>query len=86
MKLKRLQEVLLLLLFMAIPSQRQAGAYSLLTREQLIDLAWKGSIVPLPLHHHLNLKAAQLADAANSAWHQKRDSVLLRQPRCADRD
>jgi hypothetical protein len=68
MKLKGLRRILLLSLFMVIPWQRQAAAYSLLTHEQLIDLAWKGSIVPLLLHHYPNLTAAQLDEARAYAY------------------
>ena len=42
---------LLLLLLLGIWS-RQAGAYSLLTHEQLIDLTWEDSIVPLLKSHY----------------------------------
>jgi hypothetical protein len=68
MKLKRLQKILLLSLFIVIPWERQAAAYSLLTHEQLIDLAWKGSIVPLLLSHYPNLTAAQLDEARAYAY------------------
>lgn len=55
----------LLLLFLF---QRQAAAYSLITHEQLIDLAWQGSIVPLLLSHYPNLTAAQLDEARAYAY------------------
>src|SRR6202007_2374978 len=48
--------------------QRQAAAYSLLTHEQLIDLTWKDSIVPLLLSHYPNLPAAELDRARPYAY------------------
>ena len=47
---------------------RQAGAYSLLTHEQLIDLTWRDSIVPLLLSRYPNLTAAQLDEARAYAY------------------
>jgi hypothetical protein len=55
-----------LLLFLAWT--RSASAYSLLTHEQLIDLAWKGSIVPLLLSHYPDLTPAQLNEARAYAY------------------
>src|ERR1700757_87124 len=60
--------VVLLLLILAIPWNRQAIAYSLLTHEQLIDLTWKGSIVPLLLSRYPNLTPAQLDEARAYAY------------------
>ncbi len=68
MSLKQLSKILLLSLLMAIAWQRQAAAYSLLTHEQLIDLAWKNSIVPLLLSHYPNLTPAQLDEARAYAY------------------
>ena len=48
--------------------QPQAAAYSLLTHEQLIDLAWKNSIVPLLLSHYPDLTPAQLDEARAYAY------------------
>jgi len=45
-----------------------AHAYSLLTHEQLIDLTWKDSIVPLLLSRYPNLTPAQLAEARAYAY------------------
>ena len=45
-----------------------ATAYSLLTHEQLIDLAWKDSIVPLLLSRYPNLTHAQLDQARAYAY------------------
>ena len=45
-------------------SPRPASAYSLLTHEQLIDLTWKNSIVPLLLSRYPNLTPAQLDEPA----------------------
>lgn len=66
--LKRWQQILLVSLLMTVPWQRQAAAYSLLTHEQLIDLAWKGSIVPLLLSHYPNLTPAKLDEARAYAY------------------
>ncbi len=68
MSLKRFQKTLLMMLLALIAGQRQAGAYSLLTHEQLIDLVWKGSIVPLLLSHYPNLTPAQLDEARAYAY------------------
>ena len=43
-------------------------AYSLLTHEQLIDLTWDDSIVPLLLSRYPNLTAAQLEEARAFAY------------------
>ena len=56
-----------MLLFAAL-SPRPASAYSLLTHEQLIDLTWKDSIVPLLLSHYPNLTPAQLDQARAYAY------------------
>jgi len=45
-----------------------ARAYSLLTHEQLIDLAWKDSLVPLLLSRYPNLTPAQLDEARAYAY------------------
>lgn len=47
---------------------RQAQAYSLLTHEQLIDLTWKDSIVPLLLSRYPNLTPADLEHARAYAY------------------
>lgn len=47
---------------------RQATAYSLLTHEQLIDLAWRDSIVPLLLSRYPDLTPAQLDEAHAYAY------------------
>jgi len=56
--------VLLLLLTL----QEPAGAYSLLTHEQLIDLTWKDSIVPLLLSRYPTLTPTQLEHARAYAY------------------
>lgn len=58
----------LLTLALAFFVPRQAAAYSLLTHEQLIDLAWQHSIVPLLLSHYPGLSAAQLNEARAYAY------------------
>lgn len=47
---------------------RNAFAYSLLTHQQLIDLTWKDSIVPLLLSRYPNLTHAQLDQARAYAY------------------
>ncbi len=47
---------------------RPAGAYSLLTHEQLIDLTWDDSIVPLLLSRYPSLTSAQLDRARAYAY------------------
>ncbi|MGA8732219.1 MAG: zinc dependent phospholipase C family protein [Terracidiphilus sp.] len=68
MSLGRLQKIIWLALLLALPCERQAVAYSLLTHEQLIDLTWKESIVPLLLSHYPNLTAAQLDEARSYTY------------------
>ena len=63
-----LRTAIALFLVLAFPSHRRAQAYSLLTHEQLIDLTWKDSIVPLLLSHYPNLTAAQLDQARAYAY------------------
>ena len=46
----------------------RADAYSLLTHEQLIDLTWQNSIVPLLLSRYPALTAAQLEEARAYAY------------------
>jgi hypothetical protein len=55
-------------LLFSLGSCRQAQAYSLLTHEQLIDLAWKDSVVPLLLSRYPNLSEAQLNEARAYAY------------------
>jgi hypothetical protein len=43
-------------------------AYALLTHEQLIDLTWRDSIVPLLLSHYPNLTVAELDEARAYAY------------------
>ena len=59
--------ILLLLLRLAAPAPR-AHAYSLLTHEQLIDLTWQQSIVPLLLSRYPTLTPAQLEHARAYAY------------------
>jgi len=47
---------------------RQADAYSLLTHEQLVDLAWQRSIVPLLLSRYPTLTPAELEHARAYAY------------------
>ena len=63
-----MRKAILFPLFLLILWQRPAAAYSLLTHEQLIDLAWKSSIVPLLLSHYPGLTPAQLDQARAYAY------------------
>ncbi len=56
-----------LVLFLA-PFGRNAAAYSLLTHEQLVDLTWTGSIVPLLLSRYPNLTPTDLDRARAYAY------------------
>ena len=58
----------LVLLPFSFLGQRSAQAYSLLTHEQLIDLTWKSSIVPLLLSRYPSLTPAQLEHARAYAY------------------
>ena len=58
--------LLLLLLLGACPTQTRA--YSLLTHEQLIDLTWEDSIVPLLMSRYPNLTPAELDQARAYAY------------------
>ncbi len=60
--------LLALALTLFLPSARPAFAYSLLTHEQLIDLTWKDSIVPLLLSRYPALTAADLDHARAYAY------------------
>ncbi|HEY5329957.1 MAG TPA: zinc dependent phospholipase C family protein [Acidobacteriaceae bacterium] len=64
----RLRYVAVLLLLLLLPLQEPAGAYSLLTHEQLIDLTWKDSIVPLLLSRYPTLTPEQLEHARAYAY------------------
>jgi hypothetical protein len=58
---------LLLMLCLFLPA-RQAGAYSVLTHEQLIDLTWQTSIVPLLLSRYPTLTPEQIEHARAYAY------------------
>ena len=59
MSFSRLRTILAFLLLLLLPWHRHADAYSLLTHEQLIDLTWQDSIVPLLLSRYPNLTPAR---------------------------
>ncbi len=65
--LTQLRTVLLLVLLL-LPWGRQAGAYTLFTHEQLIDLTWNTSIVPLLLSRYPTLTPAELEHARAYAY------------------
>jgi hypothetical protein len=66
MNLRRFLPAVLLLCLMSAP--RPANAYSLLTHEQLIDLTWKSTIVPLLLSRYPTLTPFQLEHARAYAY------------------
>jgi hypothetical protein len=68
MSFPRLPTILVLLLLLMTSWQRRAEAYSLLTHEQLIDLTWQDSIVPLLLSRYPGLTPAQLEEARAYAY------------------
>jgi hypothetical protein len=62
---RALPSVLLLCLLLLC---RPAGAYSLLTHEQLIDLTWQSSIVPLLRSRYPNITPEELEHARSYAY------------------
>jgi len=68
MRARGSRAILLLLCLFAPCCSRRADAYSLLTHEQLIDLTWQSSIVPLLLSRYPNLTPAQLDEARAYAY------------------
>ena len=69
MSFLRLRTIFALLLLLLSPSWlRRAEAYSLLTHEQLIDLTWSDSVVPLLLSRYPGLTPAQLDEARAYAY------------------
>lgn len=67
MRCNRLRTVALMML-LPICAPRYAAAYSLLTHEQLIDLTWNDSIVPLLKSHYPNLTPAEQDRARSFAY------------------
>jgi len=59
---------LLLFVFCFLSPARPAGAYSVLTHEQLIDLTWDSSIVPLLLSRYPTLTPAEIEHARAFAY------------------
>jgi hypothetical protein len=68
MHFNRLRNVALILLLLPMCGPRHAAAYSLLTHEQLIDLTWNDSIVPLLKSRYPNLTSAELDRARSFAY------------------
>jgi hypothetical protein len=64
----RLRAAFLLCALAFLSLASSAHAYSLLTHEQLIDLTWKSSIVPLLLSRYPTLTPAQLDEARAYAY------------------
>jgi len=67
-KLRHGRRFLFLAWLLLLPCDPPAHAYSLLTHEQLIDLTWKDSIVPLLLSRYPTLTPAQLEHARAYAY------------------
>jgi hypothetical protein len=65
---RRFALLVLLVLVVLLPLGSTADAYSLYTHEQLIDLTWKQSIVPLLLSRYPTLTAEQLEHARAYAY------------------
>ena len=68
MSFSRLRTSFAILLLLLLPWHRRAEAYSLLTHEDLIDLTWQNSIVPLLLSRYPGLTPAQLDEARAYAY------------------
>ena len=68
MSTKRLRTVALFVLLLPVCWSRQAAGYSLLTHQQLIDLTWQDSIVPLLMSRYPNLTPADLDRARAYAY------------------
>jgi len=66
--LPRFRTIILLILALVLPWGGGAHAYSLLTHEQLIDLTWQDSIVPLLLSRYPTLTPAELEQARAYAY------------------
>lgn len=65
--MNKLRAALVLMLVIAVGA-RTAGAYSVLTHEQIIDLAWNTSIRPVLLSRYPNATPAQLEEAHAYAY------------------
>jgi hypothetical protein len=68
MILRQFRKVMMLVLSLLMLGPRRAAAYSLLTHQQLIDLTWEDSIVPLLLSRYPGLTPAQLDEARAYAY------------------
>ncbi len=64
----RFRTIVFLMTVLLLPWGGGARAYSLLTHEQLIDLTWQDSIVPLLLSRYPTLTPAQLEEARAYAY------------------
>lgn len=60
--------LLILLLCLLLVSAQPAGAYSVLSHEQVVDLAWKSNIAPLLKHRYPDLTDDQLKEAHAYAY------------------
>jgi hypothetical protein len=68
MGLNRIRCILLFAVVLPFCGQQPAAAYSLLTHEQIIDLTWQDSIVPMLKSDYPNLTPAELDNARAYAY------------------
>src|SRR5580704_18318757 len=68
LSLRRLSFSTIVFLLLLVVSSKPAGAYSVLTHEEVIDLTWFDSIRPLLLKRYPNLTPVQLQDAHAYAY------------------
>ena len=68
MRFDRVRSAVLLILLLPVLWPRQAAGYSLLTHEELIDLTWQDSIVPLLLSRYPGLTPTELDQARAYAY------------------
>jgi hypothetical protein len=68
MILRQLRNAVAILVALFLSGARPAAAYSLLTHEQLIDLTWEDSILPLLLSRYPGLTPSQLNEARAYAY------------------
>src|SRR5580698_8656134 len=66
--MRLVRNLLAILVVCVLLPARPASAYSLLTHEQLIDLTWQSSIVPLLLSRYPTLTPAEIEHARAYAY------------------
>ena len=68
LRVRRARSVAVVVLLVFLVGARSAGAYSVLTHEELIDLTWRDSIRPLLLERYPGLTDVQLREAKANAY------------------